>query len=287
MTGILDVGGGLRAAYGAGVLDGCMAQGILFDYCIGVSAGAANMCSYVAGQRGRNLPFYRDYSQRSEYLGLAALRNSRSLLDLDYIYGTLSNAGGENPLDYAAMLASPARLKIVATDAETGKPTYFDKTDIEENNYGILKATSCLPVVCRPAEWKGRAYFDGGVSDPIPFRRAFADGCDRLVVILTRPESWRMAPGSVDEKAGKALGLKYPAVGQLLKKRSTLYNQAMGVVEYYAAQGRIFVVAPDDCCGVETLSKDAASIERLYEKGVADAARVEAFLAGKTAAVEA
>ena len=114
LTGILDVGGGLRAVYGAGVLDGCMEQDISFDYCIGVSAGAANMCSYVAGQRGRNLPFYRDYSQRSEYLGLAALRNSHSLLDLDYIYGTLSNEGGENPLDYAAMLASRSPFKAVA-----------------------------------------------------------------------------------------------------------------------------------------------------------------------------
>lgn len=37
MTGIVDVGGGLRGIYGAGIFDYCMEQGIHFDYCIGVS----------------------------------------------------------------------------------------------------------------------------------------------------------------------------------------------------------------------------------------------------------
>ena len=54
MTGIVDVGGGLRGIYGAGIFDYCMEQGIHFDYCIGVSAGSANVCSYIAGQKGRN-----------------------------------------------------------------------------------------------------------------------------------------------------------------------------------------------------------------------------------------
>ena len=282
MIGVLDVGGGLRAVYGAGVLDACLEKGICFDYSIGVSAGAANACSYAAGQHGRNLAFYRDYSQRSEYLGAAAFHNSHSLLDLDYIYGTLSNAGGENPLDYAALRKSRTAVKIVATDAATGRPTYFDKADLEENNYGILKATCCLPVVCRPARWKGRAYFDGGVSDPIPFQRAFADGCDRLVVILTRPKGWRMQPGNIEEKAGRPLALKYPAVGHLLRQHSALYNRAAGAVEYYASQGRILIVAPDDCCGVETLSKDPLLIERLYEKGLRDAEAITHFCAQRT-----
>lgn len=30
-TGIIDVGGGLRGIYGAGVLDRCMEEGVQFD----------------------------------------------------------------------------------------------------------------------------------------------------------------------------------------------------------------------------------------------------------------
>lgn len=40
-TGIVDVGGGLRGIYAAGVLDYCMDKGIRFDLGIGVSAGSA------------------------------------------------------------------------------------------------------------------------------------------------------------------------------------------------------------------------------------------------------
>ena len=50
--GLVVEGGGMKCAYNAGILDGFLDHGILFDYCIGVSGGAGNAASYVAGQRG-------------------------------------------------------------------------------------------------------------------------------------------------------------------------------------------------------------------------------------------
>ena len=41
--GIIDVGGGLRGIYAAGVFDWCMENGVQFDYGIGISAGSANL----------------------------------------------------------------------------------------------------------------------------------------------------------------------------------------------------------------------------------------------------
>lgn len=74
---------GLRGIYGAGVLDRCMEEGVQFDCCIGVSAGSANMCSYVAGQHGRNKPFYQDYSFRKEYMSVGNLVHKHSYLDAE------------------------------------------------------------------------------------------------------------------------------------------------------------------------------------------------------------
>ena len=54
MLGIIDVGGGTRGIYGAGVLDNLLDHNIMADCFIGVSAGTANGASYLAGQRGRN-----------------------------------------------------------------------------------------------------------------------------------------------------------------------------------------------------------------------------------------
>lgn len=49
--GVVDVGGGLRGVYAAGIFDFCLTEGIGFDVCVGVSAGSANIASYAAGQR--------------------------------------------------------------------------------------------------------------------------------------------------------------------------------------------------------------------------------------------
>ena len=99
MIGIIDVGGGQRDIYGAGVLDYCMKFGIRFDYCIGVSAGSANLASYLSGQSSRNFRFYTDYSFRKEYMGIAQFLSTGNYINLDYVYSTLANSDSEDPLD--------------------------------------------------------------------------------------------------------------------------------------------------------------------------------------------
>ncbi len=43
----------MRGGYTAGVLDAFIEEGVAFDYCIGVSAGACNALSYIGKQKGR------------------------------------------------------------------------------------------------------------------------------------------------------------------------------------------------------------------------------------------
>ncbi len=52
-SGLIVEGGGMKCAYSAGILDAFLDDNVTFDYCMGVSAGAANTASYLAGQRGR------------------------------------------------------------------------------------------------------------------------------------------------------------------------------------------------------------------------------------------
>ena len=106
-TGVVDVGGGLRGIYAAGIFDHCLDADLRFDLCIGVSAGSANIASYLAGQRGRNHTFYTEYAFRKEYMSLRNFLRKRSFVDLDYVYSTLSDAGGEYPLDYARLRGEP------------------------------------------------------------------------------------------------------------------------------------------------------------------------------------
>ena len=279
--GIIDVGGGLRGIYGAGVLDRCMEEGVRFDCCIGVSAGAANMSSYVAGQHGRNKPFYQDYSFRKEYMSVDNLVRRHSYLDLEYVYGALSNAGGENPLDYPAMVENPAELVIVAAEARTGNPVYFTKEDLRQDDSRPLMASCCIPVIDRPYVIEGVSYYDGGLADPMPLEKALAMGCDRVAVILTKP----IAPeqtGSRDKKLAKLLRHRYPAAARGLALRAERYNKTVRQALKLEQAGRCCVLAPDNTEGMATLTKDRESLEKMYRKGWQDAGTLIRWYSAQT-----
>ncbi len=278
MIGVVDVGGGERGAYGAGVFDQCMDCGIEFDCCVGVSAGAANISSYLSGQKGRNFAFYTHYSFRPEYMGLGLILRKGQYADLDYIYGTLSNADGENPLDFAAMEASGKDCIVVATDAQTALPVYFTLDDMAQDDYAAIKASSALPLVSRPYPVHGRPCFDGGLSDPIPLLKAFEQGCERVVVILTRPKDYYRDPKR-DIPVARLIAGKYPRIAQALVNRAGLYNLQLDLAKRYEREGRVLIVAPDSIGEMKTLTKDKSQIEALYAKGYRDALAIKDFLA--------
>lgn len=71
-------------------------------------------------------------------------------------------------------MENPAEFELVATDAATGKPVYFTKDDMKQDDYRAIMASCALPVMCRPISFKDQTYFDGGLSDSVPIMRAFA-----------------------------------------------------------------------------------------------------------------
>lgn len=275
--GVVDVGGGLRGSFGAGVLDYCMEQGIRFDFGIGVSAGAANISSYMANQKGRNFVFYTEYFQREQYMGVKNLMHTGSYIGLDYIYSSLSDHEGDYPLDWKTIRNDPRDMMIVATDANTGLPHYFHKYDMRQDSYDPIKASCCVPVINRPYKVDGIPYYDGGLSDPIPYEKAFAAGCDKVVVILTRPEDYRRIPKN-DKIIADLLHPHYPNASQAMRNRSVVYNQQVDACEYLQVQGKVCIVAPDSIGNMKTLTKDKDSIEALYYKGYEEAKSILNFV---------
>ena len=268
--GVIDVGGGLRGIYGAGVLDRCLEEDLRFDLCIGVSAGSANMASYLAGQHGRNKPFYDEYSFRREYMSVHNLIRKHSYLDLSYVYGTLSNAGGENPLDYAALARSPAEFCVVAANAQNGEAQYFTKADLHPDDYRVLMASCCIPVIDQPCVIDGVPYFDGGLADPVPLEWAFAHGCDRVALILTKPIGL-VSSDVRDKHLAHLLQSHYPAAAEGLRRRAWRYNTAVQRARELERQGLVCIIAPDNTEGMSTLTKNRAGLEKMYAKGKQDA----------------
>lgn len=277
-TGIIDVGGGFRGVYAAGVLDYCLDNNLTFDLGIGISAGSANIVAFAAKQRERNRKFYTEYALRKEYISVANLIEKHALVDMEYASSTLSNDDGECPLDYPTLRDNPMDIVVVATDAQKAVPHYFSKDDISQNNYEICRASGSIPYVCSHCELDGVTYLDGAISDPVPIAKAFSLGCDKVVLVLTRP-----IDGHLTDIPEEALAFHIrktnPVLAEALHHRTEKYNAGVALAKMYQQEGKVLIVAPSDTCGVDTLKRDKQALELLYEKGYEDGTKITDFIA--------
>lgn len=275
MIGLIDVGGGMKGIYSSGIYDYLMDKNIYFDYNLGVSSGSANLITYVAKQRGRTYRFYHDYSFHKEYIGVGNLLKTGSLLGLDYIYSTICNSGGIDPLDYEAIEASNCIYKATATEAKTGNIHYFDKADFKKDDYSVLKAACALPAASRSVKVNGVRYFDGGVADPIPYEKAFKDGCEKIVVILYYPKDYRKGPMP---SLARILLCKYPEVVKRVMTTNERYNEKVDELIELEKQGKVLIIAPEKLSEIKTLTRDKKLFDEMYQTGYKDASKIEEFL---------
>lgn len=273
MLGIVDVGGGMRCIYSAGVYDCFYDRKIDVGYCLGVSAGSANLISYVCGQRGRNLEFYSNYALRKEYMSAENFIKTGSYIGLDYIFSTLCNTDGEYPLDFEHFKHSNILYRAAATRASDGKSVFFENKDVRENCYDILKASCALPVACKPYPIDGALYFDGGIAEPIPIQKAFDDGCDKVILVLTKSREEYTRPIGKTRLVHAILS-QYPAVAALMDNLHIRCQEILKDAQTLEKEGKLVVIEPSDCFGMKTLTRDKITIYKMYRQGYEDARRL-------------
>ncbi len=275
MIGLIDIGGGMRGVYTSGIYDYLLDHDVKIDYCIGVSSGSGNLLNFVAKQKGRNARFYTEYSFDKEYFGPGAVLKSGNLINLNYIYSDISTSSGKDPLDFEAFMENECRFTCVTTEAESATPRYFTKEDFKKDDYTALKAACALPVACRPVKIGGKKYFDGGVSDPIPIKKAFADGCDKVIVCITQPRDFRKT--KISPLANILLANHRKVLENVLIMHH-MYNNGIEELLELERQGKVLVVDPEFCFGVDTIKRDKQGMQSLYELGYADGKKIEDFV---------
>ena len=98
------------------------------------------------------------------------------------------------------------------------------------------------------------------------FRRAFQQGCDRVVVVLTRERSYRRQP----EKLQPLIDLryhKYPHFCETMRRRAETYNADREELFRLEREGKVLLLAPEDTRGFSRVERDVDKIRALWQSG--------------------
>lgn len=263
-TGLVLEGGALRAIFSSGVCDGLLEGGVMTDYVIGVSAGIAYGVSYVSKQPRRNLEVVTRYAADKRYMGLRNLadKNNRSYFGLKFAYGTIPNQ--LVPFDYDTFAAFPGEVEAVVTNLNTGRAVYLP-VPRRDGESTVLQASCAMPLLFPIFQIDGQPCLDGGIGDPIPWRRAL-DKCGRVIVVLTRPRSYRRKPDRMMKLIRKRYR-EYPNFVAAMEGRAEVYNRDREALFQAEREGRLLVVAPDSTLGVARTERDTEKLRLLWAEG--------------------
>lgn len=269
-VGLVLEGGGMRGAFTAGVLQALYSEKINFDYIVGVSAGALTAVSFMSGQPRRNYDTFVEYAGDPRYMGLKYLRSKKGYFNFDFVLGEL--VYDIMPLDFEALYSNPCRFAIGTTDCETGRALFYYKDELKDDrNLTVLRASSSLPLVAPTVEWKGKVLMDGGLASPIPVEQALDDGCDCMVIVLTRELEFEAQPMK-NIRLMERIYSKYPAFVQTLRQRHIVYAERRKLAFELEKQGRAVVIAPRQPITITRYESNREKLASLHDRGIIDTA---------------
>jgi len=265
-TGLVLEGGALRTIFSAGVCDGLLAGGVMTDYVVGVSAGAAYGVSYISRQQGRNLEVATRFAPDRRYMGFGNLlrRDNRSYFGLDFTFQRIPRE--LVPFDYETFAAYPGYMEAVVTNLNTGKADYLEIPRDAEGSSLLLQASCALPLMFPIFDVNGQPCLDGGVADGIPFERALEQGCDRVIVVLTKPRSYVRKP----DRALRLIERKYrqwPNFCNTMRQRAEQYNRCRERLFQMEREGKLLVIAPETTRGVSRTERNVEKLRLLWADG--------------------
>lgn len=262
--GLILEGGAMRGMFTAGVTDVMMEHGIDFDGAVGVSAGAAFGCNYKSKQIGRAARYNLKYCHDKRYVGLGSLIKTGNLYSEKFCYG-------EVPLkldvfDFDTYNTNPMEFYVVCSDIESGEPVYHRYDGWEDHGFDWIRASASLPMVARFVEIDGRKLMDGGMTDSIPVEFFQSIGYDRNVAILTQPKEYRKEKTKTACLV-KMMYRKYPKLAEAVETRHIMYNKQLDYIAKEEAEGRLFVIRPEESLPVTRMERNTEKLKTTYDIG--------------------
>lgn len=272
MTLVIE-GGATRAAYASGAAEALHRSGLVPDAIYGTSAGAAIGAWFGAGQPHVGIRTWDRLTDRDLMSFRRIAGASVPVLDFRRLYGEYYPM--LFGMDVAALRRAPYPIMVTITDAHKAESHYVDIRKAP-NPFLLLHATSALPVVSEaPVMMEGRAWVDGGMTDPIPLQRAIEDGWRDIIVLLNRPMGERSPEPRI---VTRLVGRRFPQLSEATAKHHAYHNASVHLAESPPEGVRVRIVRPAVDLGISRFTRELDLVHRAIEQGQRDGAALVATL---------
>lgn len=235
-------GGTFRTVYTAGVLDALMGEEIVMPYIAAISAGAINAVSYMSNQPERTMRVLTTYRNDPRYMGARNILKEKSIFGIDFAYNVIPNE--MDLFDWDAYYNYPGEVEFGVTNAYTGKVEYKQAHTMTKT-CDILQATCALPILFPEIKIGNAPYYDGGLTDSIPVKRAIEKGFDKHLLVLTREPGYLKSSSKSSDWAKKLLQRRYPRLAAAMNGRPEMYNNTMQFIGELEQDGKAFIFKPE------------------------------------------
>lgn len=270
-------GGGVRAAYSAGVCKGLHDAGASCHAVVGSSSGSVNAAFFAAGQTDNLVKLWSEYVPGNRFVSWRRQLTpwAGPGLGVDIMLDDVIVK--EAYLDVERATAGDPQLFITATVVDGCLPKVAAPT--RHNLIEWMRASLAIPAAYnRIVRVEGQDYIDGGVATPVPFDiDELAPFSGPTLVILTRAITTEKRPMNWWERAFLH-SIVTPRARKATLQQHQLHNATMLRLSAAIERGDVRVSNPPPGMPISRLTRDRTAILEGVQMGIEEGQRLLAEL---------
>ena len=236
-----------------------------FNRYLGISGGSIAVSYFLGRQYRSGRDSLLHLAQDPNFTAYSRTFSEQGFMDLDILAAVAREKIVFNLL--GAMKESLRHpVHFVATDEETGEPAYLVPN--RRNWLDAIIASSSIPFFTKGKHnFRGRAYIDGGCSDPLPAKWAYEQGARDVLVLRTWPREMRFTKSWADV-AGSFYYRSEPVLSDIVNRGHAIYNASADFLEDPPDDLTVTQLAPQKLLATGTYLNSVDTIMQDYGHGV-------------------
>ena len=264
-TALVVEGGGNRGVFSFGITDSFIRNNFdPFDIYIGVSNGAAVVFWYLMRESENNLDKML-FGAKPKYINYKNLFSKKDIISFHNLYKDADNYFKPDLTRLKNNIHGKI-YSVVVSDADTAESEYLQ---FEESHWiDAMIASGTLPFLVKtPSIINGRRKFDGGITDPIPVKKAYEMGAREIVVIRTYEKEFKRKIKLENYIAAIYLN-NYPNLRKAMLIHDKTYNESLAFINNPPEDCTIHQVCPPHRLTTRRDSTDQRIMKKDYELGL-------------------